>query len=185
MEIDVIDLHKAAPGYEWLGSLNPLPKMVTEGLLLYGTRELSGTKNSPTIMAWADEVGLEHEYTADAVPWCGLFMALVAKRAGYEPPAHPLWALNWQAFGREALQPLLGDVLVFLRDGGGHVGIYIGEDRTAYHVLGGNTSDTVKIARIEKKRLKAARSPLYKIGRPATSKPYLLASTGVISRNEA
>jgi uncharacterized protein (TIGR02594 family) len=148
--------------------------------------EAQGAANSPTILSWAAETGLNHDgYNADSVPWCGLFMALVAERAGYAFPAHPLWALNWQSFGTEEHQPLLGDVLVFVRPEGGHVGLYIGEDAAAYHVLGGNTSDAVKIARIAKTRLKAARAPLYKIGRPATAKPYVLASGGAaLSRDE-
>lgn len=181
----MIDLHKAAPGYEWLGTIGQLPKMVEQALMLYGVHETAGAANSPAIMAWAQETGLEHEYTADQVPWCGLFMALVAKRSGYDFPAHPLWALNWQNFGAAEAQPVLGDVLVFIRPEGGHVGLYIAEDRMAYHVLGGNTSDQVKVARIEKTRLKAVRAPLFKIGRPASAKPYLVASSGALSRNEA
>lgn len=173
-------------GYEWLGNVGQLPKMVNIALDLYGTVETPGTSNNPKIMAWAKETGLNHDgYNADSVAWCGLFMALVAQRAGYEFPNHPLWALNWQAFGEKAMQPLLGDVLVFVRPSGGHVGLYVGEDAAAYHVLGGNTSDAVKIARIEKTRLRSVRSPIYKIGRPASSKPYVLGSTGALSRNEA
>lgn len=173
-------------GYEWLGTVGTLPKTVSEALALYGAAEVAGSGNSPTIMAWAKETGLDHDgYTADAVPWCGLFAALVVRRAGYEAPKHPLWALNWKGFGGPAYQPLLGCVLVFLRDGGGHVGFYIAEDQQAYHVLGGNTSDQVKIARIDKKRLVGVREPLYRIGRPASAKPYVVAANGVLSRNEA
>lgn len=172
-------------GYEWLGNIGELPKMVVEGLRTYGTHEAIGSVNNPTIMAWAKEVGVEHEYTADAVAWCGLWMAMVAHRAGYSPPTGPLWALNWMKFGDPGGQPELGDVLVFLRVGGGHVGLYIGEDDGAYHVLGGNTSDQVMIGRIEKSRLKACRQPHYKIGKPASARPYILTSRGAISHNEA
>lgn len=173
-------------GYEWLGGLGQLPKMVTLALELYGTLEVAGAGNSPTILAWARETHLDADgYTADSVPWCGLFMALVAQRSGYPVPKHPLWALNWQGFGEVAHQPCLGDVLVFLREGGGHVGLYIAEDRDAYHVLGGNTSDAVKIARIAKTRLRAARSPVYRIGRPASSRPYIVTAKGGLSQNEA
>lgn len=172
--------------YEWLSGVGKLPKMVEIALGLYGTLERPGAVNNPTIMGWAAETGLSHEgYTADSVAWCGLFAAVVAKRAGYEAPAHPLWALNWLNFGKAAAQPCLGDILVFVRPGGGHVGLYIGEDHDAYHVLGGNTSDAVKIARIEKTRMRGARSPIFKVGRPASSKPYVLASHGALSRNES
>jgi uncharacterized protein (TIGR02594 family) len=151
----------------------------------YGTLESAGAANSPKIMAWAKETGLDHDgYNADSVPWCGLFAAVIAGRSGYVVPPHPLWALNWQNFGAPAAQPCLGDILVFVRPEGGHVGVYIAEDAAAYHVLGGNTSDAVKIARISKTRLKAARSPLFKAGRPASSKPYVVASNGALSTNE-
>lgn len=173
-------------GYEWLGGVGALPKMISEALKLYGTHEAPGAVNSPAIMSWARETKLNADgYNADAVPWCGLFLALVAQRAGYPFPKHPLWALNWQQFGTRSHQPLLGDVLAFVRSGGGHVGLYVGEDREAYHCLGGNTSDAVKIARISKTRLRAARSPIYRVGRPESSKPYVLAATGALSRNEA
>lgn len=173
-------------GYAWLDRVGTLPKMVTEGLKLYGTHEAPGSVNSPTIMAWAKETGLDRDgYTADSVPWCGLFLALIAQRAGYPFPKHPLWALNWQTFGERSNQPLLGDVLVFVRTGGGHVGLYIGEDKEAYHCLGGNTSDAVKVARIAKIRLRAARSPIYRVGRPESSKPYIVGAGGALSRNEA
>ena len=33
---------------------------------------------------------------------------------------------------------MLGDILTFKRNGGGHVGLYVGEDKDCYHVLGGN-----------------------------------------------
>jgi uncharacterized protein (TIGR02594 family) len=176
---------KYPKGYEWLGTIGTLPKMVTEALKLVGTIETAGAANNPTIMSWAKEVGIANEYTADAVPWCGLFAAVVAKRAGYEAPKHPLWALNWRGFGLEHHQPVLGDVLVFVRSGGGHVSIYIGEDKTAYHILGGNQSDAVNITRIDKKRMVAARAPAFKIGPPPSCKPYILAAGGPLSTNEA
>lgn len=171
--------------YAWLSTVGTLPRMVTEGLKLIGTLEVPGKGDSPTILGWAKETGLDKEgYSADSIPWCGLFMATVAKRAGKFPPKHPLWALNWAGFGTPEHQPCLGDVLTFIRSGGGHVGIYIGEDTTAYHVLGGNQSDQVCITRIDKKRL-------YRVARPAmttpppTIKPYVIAAAGGLSRNEA
>lgn len=169
--------------YAWLNSLE-LPKTIFEGLKLLGTHETPGSANNAAIMGWADEVGLKRVYTADAVPWCGLFAAVVAKRAGKEVPKDPLWALNWGNFGVKVLQPGLGDVLTFLREGGGHVGFYIGEDHEAYHVLGGNQGDNVTITRILKKRLRAARRPAYNV-QPASVRPYILGATGSLSKNEA
>ncbi len=169
--------------YAWL-LVEPAPRMLIEGLKLHGLVEVPGVKNNPIIMGWAEEVGTGLAYSADAVPWCGLFMAVVAKRAGKPIPEKPLWALNWGKWGQDGGQPELGDVLVFVRPGGGHVGLYVGEDEDAYHVLGGNQGDRVSIARVWKDRLRACRQ-LYEVGKPRTIRPVILVASGALSENEA
>jgi len=180
----------------------PGPRMIVEAIKLYGVTETPGSVSNPEIMAWADEVGVARGvYSADSVPWCGLFAAVVARRAGWENqiPATPLWARAWATFGQPADKPSLGDVLVFIRDGGGHVGFYVGEDASAYHVFGGNQGDlvsgrrgdTVGITRIDKTpvsrggRFLAARAPLWKFGPPPSRRPILLGASGPLSTNEA
>jgi uncharacterized protein (TIGR02594 family) len=112
-------------------------------------------------------------------------MAVVAKRAGKAVVDGPLWARNWAAFGKAADEAQLGDVLVFRRaESSGHVGLYVGEDYGAYHVLGGNQSDGVTISRIARDRCVAVRRPEYRKA-PATAKPVQLAANGVPSTNEA
>lgn len=171
------------PNYAWLAK-EPGPKMLTEALALFGTTEVVGERDSPIIMGWAKECGLAASYSADSVPWCGLFMAVCARRAGWEAPAKPLWALNWSKFGADAGQPELGDVLTFTRPGGGHVALYVGEDANHYHVLGGNQSDRVSIMRIEKLRLYAARRPEWKIAEPPNRRVVILKPVGAISHDE-
>ncbi len=100
------------------------------------------------------------------VPWCGLFMGIVAHNSGEESVKEPLLPLNWGNFGTEASVPMFGDVLIFIRlaetgKKAGHLGLYIGEDKDCYHVLGGNENDTVCITRILKSRLYIARRPDY------------------------
>lgn len=170
--------------YQWLEGLDLLPKMVATALESYGVAETSGPNNTPEIMRWAAETGLKSSYNADATPWCGLFMAYVAKTAGKVMPSAPLWALNWAKFGVDGGQPELGDVLVFARKGGGHVALYIGEDDECYHVLGGNQRDSVCFTRIDKERLYAVRQPPYN-NKPSTAVTYLLSVTGSKSDNEA
>jgi uncharacterized protein (TIGR02594 family) len=170
--------------YRWLTTIGLVPRMIGEALKEFGTVETPGSKNNPKIMAWAKETGLAAPYTADSVPWCGLFMAVVAKRAEKPAVSSPLWALSWAKFGIEAGQPRLGDVLTFTRNGGGHVALYIGEDKAAYHVLGGNQSDAVGFTRIDKARLYRVRRPAYKQA-PDTVRPFVLAPTGVLSEDEA
>jgi len=158
------------------------PLMVLAALKEFGTLETPGTKNNPKILSWAAEVGanVADVYKADSIPWCGLFMAVVAKRANKKVPKDPLWALNWGSFGHHVDNPAFGDVLVFTRrtsDGktAGHVGLYIAESKTHFHVLGGNQSDAVTFTTIPKSRLYTARRPDYKV-QPANVKRYYIQS---------
>jgi uncharacterized protein (TIGR02594 family) len=170
--------------YSWLSNVGTLPKTISEGIKLLGTVETPGERNNPVIMSWSKEVGLAKSYSADSVPWCGLFAAVVAKRAGKDPVEAPLWARNWSKFGDASPTAGLGDVLVFIRDGGGHVGFYVAEDASAYHVLGGNQSDAVTITRIAKARCVSVRRPKYNV-KPDSVKPYIVAAEGSLSTNEA
>lgn len=169
--------------YKWLAD-EPGPKMVLEALKLFGTKEQPGSGDNPEILEWAAETGLNRVYSADSIPWCGLFMAVVAKRAGKEVPENPLWAQNWAKFGYRVSVGALGDVLVFKRPSGGHVGLYVGEDATAYHVLGGNQSDAVTITRVGKDRCIAIRQPIYQ-SEPPNIRKIILSAHGGLSTNEA
>ena len=168
--------------YAWLDSVEP-PRLVREALALYGVREKDGKIDNPVILAWADECGIKG-YKDDEIPWCGLFMAVIAKRAGWPMVESPLWARNWAKWGNPSPEPGLGDVLVFVRGQGGHVGVYVGEDSDCFHVLGGNQGNAVSIVSIARDRLLAARRPAWKIAQPESVKPYTLAATGAVSTNE-
>lgn len=134
-----------------------------EALKLMGTREnkTRGASNAE-IIKWAQD--LDIDYHDDDIPWCGLFVAhcIGATLTEEQLPNNPLGARNWQRFG-ESCRPQRGAVLVFWREGPtsfkGHVGFYQSEDAGAYHVLGGNQSDGVNVARLGKNRLLAARWP--------------------------
>jgi uncharacterized protein (TIGR02594 family) len=162
--------------YLWLEK-EPGPKMLREALALCGTVEAPGAKDNKTILGWAKETGLDNVYTHDETPWCGLFMAVVALRAGKRVPKDPLWALSWRAFGTKVDTPMLGDVLVFTRSGGGHVALYVGEDDSAWHCLGGNQSDAVSFSRVPKTRTHWVRRPSYNI-QPNSVRVIRLKNTG-------
>lgn len=168
--------------FEWLET-QPMPKMIVEAVKLYGIKETQGVKNTPAIMSWATELEMDSVYTADSVPWCGLFMGIVAHRAGKKLPPSPLWARSWASWGDGVDVAELGDVLVFVRNGGGHVGLYIGEDILGYyHVLGGNQGDSVSITRIPKSRCIAKRRS-YKV-KPDFIRRIWLNPTGAVSKKE-
>jgi len=176
--------------YEWLGTLGVLPRCIQEALNLFGTAEVVGKGSNATIIGWRDE--LNHAgvkisgYSDDDIPWCGLFAAIVVFRArgAAEVVNEPLWALNWAKFGTKSPQAGLGDVLAFQRNGGGHVGFYVAEDATCYHVLGGNQSNKVCITRVEKDRCKAVRRPPYH-NQPESVKRYAVNARGAVSKNES
>ncbi|GAA5100610.1 TIGR02594 family protein [Chryseobacterium ginsengisoli] len=161
------------------------PKVIAEGVRYLGINEIKGKMNNATIMSWAKDVGVQKDYTSDEVAWCGLYVAKVVQKAGFQPVTDPLWALNWRKFGTKQTIAMLGDVLVFTRENGGHVGFYVAEDDSCFHVLGGNQSDSVSIIRIEKKRCVGIRRCDWKIAQPETVRKYIVAANGKISTNEA
>lgn len=171
--------------YVWL--LNEgSPKMLVEGLRHYGVLEHTGVGSNPNILAWAKEIGVTGWYKDDDIPWCGLFEGIMAKRSGYPLPSGPLAALNW-ANWQSHVPPgseMFWDVLVFKRKGGGHVGNYVGENDHAFLVYGGNQSNAVGFAWIDKARLYACRRPTWKIAQPPNIRKIILTETGELSTNE-
>lgn len=144
--------HTASPVLPWF----------EEARHLMGLREAPGSENNPVIMNWANS--LDIHYDGDEVPWCGLFVAhCIGLTLPQEVlPGNPLGARQWESFG-EATKPRLGAVMVFWREspasGKGHVGFYVGEDSSAYQILGGNQSDKVCLAWAPKTRFLSARWP--------------------------
>jgi hypothetical protein len=204
--------------YRWLET-EPGPRMIIEALKEIGTLEAPGESDNPKIIGWQDELEAAElgsiyagVYRHDAIPWCGLFMAVIAHRANTQigccrsenkecaspehrtcmrrpernPPKLYLAALEWASFGTSVPKgaAALGDVLVFKRKGGGHVGLYVGHDASAFHVLGGNQSDRVSITRLSRNRLVAVRRPAYRV-QPANVRAIPLSASGSLSVNEA
>jgi uncharacterized protein (TIGR02594 family) len=169
--------------FQWL-ALEDGPRHLLKAIEIYGTKEIIGPKHNPVIMGWAKEIGADSYYKSDEIPWCGLFIATIIKRAGRIPAKDPLRALNWADFGVEVSIPMLGDILTFKRDGGGHVGLYIGENDSVYYVLGGNQGNAVSIVPIAKTRLFKARRPEYN-SPPLNIRKIQLEAGGKVSTNEA
>lgn len=150
-----------------------------------GVREIPGRKHNPTILKWANRAArfLGVAVTDDETPWCGTFIAFCALEAGFAPPAIAVRAKSWATWGQSLPAPVMGAVLVFQREGGGHVGLYTGETATHYRVLGGNQSNAVNEMLLAKNRCIAIRWPA---GVPVFGKRVHLASGGApVSENEA
>lgn len=160
-----------------------LPRVFIEALKEHGTIEGAGALNNPKILGWAKEIGgwIFNYYKADHIPWCGLFVGVCAKRAGYPHGQSLLAAKEWLNWGTHVNKAGLGDVLVFSRGGGGHVGFYAGEDKAAYHVYGGNQDNAVNFKRIAKSRLAGIRRQKGWAG----GKQVFLSSKASLSQNEA
>lgn len=176
------------PQYGWLLNLKDAPAILAEGLKLYGIKEIPGPESNSVIIGWAKNLKnwISSWYVNDDTPWCGLFIAELCRRAGLPVVKEPLRALAWGDWGRAVPRPMLADLLGFKREGGGHVGIYIGEDAAAYYVLGGNQGNAVSITRILKNHLVFARRTAWgSAGQPACVKVIELKASGELSQNEA
>lgn len=191
--------------YQFLTKPPGATMLVDVALTHYGTLEGAGTANNPKIINWADIVARKAAaqynnwaadwYNKDSVPWCGLFMALCVVDTNRKPVGNYLSALAWADFGnpvqfkgREGLrlnEIKVGDVAVFVRNGGGHVAIVVGvtSDGKAIVCIGGNQDNAVNIKQFPIGRLYAVRRPPYKVT-PAGARHVRLTSTGVVSRNE-
>lgn len=137
-----------------------LPPWIEFGKQLIGIKEAPGERDNQQIIDWAKVIGgwTESYYKRDSIPWCGLYVGFVLAQVGIEPSKDALRARAWNEWGKK-VEPCFGAIMVFTRNGGGHVGFYISEDKDYYHILGGNQSDMVNVARISKQRFLGARWP--------------------------
>ncbi len=174
--------------YAWLDK-EPGPKMLKNMSSLYGTKEVPGVASNPAIMAWAKAIGVSSAYSGDDIPWCGLTVGYVAWLSGYpsKPDGNPLWARNWCDWGQPVKhgQEMLGDVLVFERGNSGHVALYVGEDDSAFHIIGGNQGDKVCIERKPKYLLLKARRSPWKVAQPPNVRKVYLSPEGAVELSEA
>jgi len=166
-----------------------LPRHIQAALGFMNTAEITGPKSNETILKWAKDIGIGDIYTNDDIAWCGLFFATCMKLADRPVPVPKdkydyLRALKYKTLW-QAVQPStegLGDILIFQREGGGHIGFYVAESPTTYSVLGGNQGNRVSIVEIAKSRCVAIRRPLYANYKP---EKILLKKAGSTSKNEA
>jgi uncharacterized protein (TIGR02594 family) len=123
-----------------------------------GTREIPGEKHEPKIIQWFKSIKASW-FQADEVPWCAAFVGGVLEAVGI-PSTRSATAKSYLAWGVPLASPLYGCIVVFSRDGGGHVGFVVGRDaKDRLMVLGGNQGDAVNIKPFDRARVAGYRWP--------------------------
>lgn len=179
--------------YSWLANIPNRPKMIDVGISLLGIKELPGkATNNPIIMNMAKELGIPASvFPNDETPWCAVAQNYVCLKAG-KPLSYTsakkdvydlLRARSFSTWGNDQAIAMFGDTIVFKRPGGFHVGLYVAEDMTCYHTMGGNQGNSYSIIRIEKNRAIDIRR-FYSIAPPASVRQYMVSPEGKISMNE-
>lgn len=130
---------------------------------------------NPKIVNCYKEVGFN--ISNDKTPWCAAFAGTVLKNAGFEYLAAPksgLSSLAYSGYGQSVgLQPerwRKWDIIVFTRNGGGHIGFIYGVNKAqgTVIVLGGNQSDNLKLSSFP---LNSSTFPIAYVGRAWSDQP--------------
>ena len=166
-------------------SQSPELMWIAEARSWIGTREVAGPKSNSRITGlWlklAPWLGSDDSKTA----WCGGLVRHCLDFARLAYPKEWYRAKSYLELPVKLSRPAYGCIVVFGRDGGGHVGFVVGKDQHGnLMVLGGNQGDAVNIKPFPTSRVLGYIWPsLY----PSASRfdlP-LLTSDGKVSTNEA
>ena len=123
-----------------------------------GLREIPGKQAAPKIEQWL--ISLRAWWRDDETPWCGVAMAAWFTQCGIKPPREYFRAKAWLDWGQPIDKPVRGCVVVFGRDGGGHVALAVGLTHAMQLVcLGGNQGDRVSLAAFPESRVIGYRLP--------------------------
>ncbi len=167
------------------------PIWVTVSASHVGINELPGKLSQAVILQWAQDLGVARIYTNDDLAWCALYGWRVVQACQLPLPAFTdpydyLRARRFVEWGQVLDYDAVGMFAVFERPGGFHVGIVLGERGAYYWVRGGNQSNMVGHAWIEKARLvrDGRRWPIG-VPLPARGLPTLLPNGHGPSTNEA
>lgn len=158
-----------------------MTKWLDEAQSFIGLREVKGPQHAADILKFWKDIkrgGIKDDET----PWCAAFVGAMLERSGVQSTRFES-ARSYEAWGVKLAQPVRGCVVVFSREGGGHVGFVVGQDKAGnLLVLGGNQSDQVNVRAFPRSRVTAYRWPAG-LPLPAANLPVLAAAE--ISRKEA
>jgi len=148
---------------------------------LVGTTEVHGPKHNPEILQmWRDikRGGINDDET----PWCAAFVGAMLERAGIRSSRFES-ARSYLDWGQRLALPVPGCIVVFTRQGGGHVGFAVGRDTAGnLLILGGNQSDAVNIKAFPVSRVAGYRWPA---GEPVVAESLAVMRGLQLSESEA
>lgn len=134
------------------------PVWLVEARRFMGQREVKGLKHNATILDWWKAIkrgGIKDDET----PWCAAFVGAMLERTGVQSTRFES-AKSYLTWGVPLNAPTVGCVVVFSRDGGGHVGFVVGQDaKGCLLVLGGNQGDDVNVRTFARDRVVGYRWP--------------------------
>lgn len=123
-----------------------------------GLREKKGAEHSPEIVQFWKDIkrgGIKDDET----PWCAAFVGAMLERSGVKSSRFES-ARSYLQWGQSLTRPTLGCIVVFSREGGGHVGFAVGTDSAGnLLVLGGNQGDAVNVKAFPVSRVTGYRYP--------------------------
>ncbi len=146
--------------YRWLTAVRA-PRMIGEAVALWQAIADGTASDAIDACELKAAVRASPLTSLDPNPLAGTLLAVIARRAHKVLPDTPQCALDWATYGTAAGQPRLGDILCTIDETGANVGLYVGEDATAYHRLGAIAGDRIGVERVAKPSLYAVRRPLY------------------------
>jgi uncharacterized protein (TIGR02594 family) len=158
---------------------------IEQARAMLGQKEIPGAaKANPKIVELWKKSHIELRVSDDSeTPWCATFVCACLEAVNIKS-TRSAWARNFETWGRRLLTPRVGCIVVFRRNGGGHVGFVVGQDqRGNLMVLGGNQSDAVNIKPFDTARVTAFVWPK-DVDLPAAGPLPVVKSDGKLSTNE-
>ncbi|AJQ56067.1 TPA: TIGR02594 family protein [Aeromonas hydrophila] len=135
-------------------------RWIEEARTFLGLKEIKGPKHAQAILDMWKAIkrgGIKDDET----PWCAAFVGACLERVGIKSTRFES-AKSYLEWGEKLDRPVPGCVVVFTRDGGGHVGFVVGKSPSGnLLVLGGNQGDEVNIREFPLTRVTGYRWPLH------------------------
>jgi len=131
---------------------------IVEAKKRIGLKEIKGDKHNQQIIDFWKAIkrgGIKDDET----PWCAAFVGAMLELSGVVSSRFES-AKSYLTWGTKLNNPVYGCIVVFTRDGGGHVGFVVGRTPSGeLLVLGGNQGDAVNVRVFPTTRVSGYRYP--------------------------